>query len=265
MSRSARSEHGAGDGDVRGTSGGSRPGKVVLVTGASSGIGAATALRLAAEGHHVVLGARRQDRLAALVARIRGAGGSAESCLLDVTDRAGVAGAVDAVVHEHGRLDVIVNNAGVMLLSRLDSLLTEEWSRMVDVNVNGLLNGVAAALPHFVRQGSGHFVTVASVGAHRVSPTSAVYSATKFAAWAVTEGLRLELDPRFRVTTISPGVVESELAEHITDPAAQEAMRSYRATTIPADAIARAISYALAQPADVDVNEVVIRPAAQRW
>ncbi len=265
MSETARSDPGAGAGHHHDASGGAGARKVVLVTGASSGIGAATALRLAAEGHHVVLGARRQDRLVSLVARIRGGGGSAQSCSLDVTDRAAVAGAVDAVVHENGRLDVLVNNAGVMLLSRLDALLTQEWARMIDVNVTGLLNGVAASLPHFQRQGSGHFVTVASVGAHQVSSTSAVYSATKFAAWAVTEGLRLELDPRFRVTTISPGVVESELAEHITDPAAQQAMRSYRATTIPPDAIARAISYALSQPADVDVNEVVIRPTAQRW
>ncbi len=239
--------------------------KVVLVTGASSGIGAATALRLAGEGHHVVLGARREGHLGSLVEQIRGAGGSAEGQVLDVTRPERVAEVVDAVVGEHGRLDAIVNNAGVMLLSRLDALLVDEWRRMVDVNVMGLLHGVAAALPHFQRQGSGHFVTVASVGAHQVSPTSAVYSATKFAAWAVTEGLRLELDPRFRITTISPGVVASELAEHITDPSAQEAMRTYRATTIPADAIAGAISYALGQPEDVDVNEVVIRPTAQRW
>jgi NADP-dependent 3-hydroxy acid dehydrogenase YdfG len=238
--------------------------KVVVVTGASSGIGEATALRLAGEGHRVVLGARRIDRLENLVTNIRESGGSADSRRLDVTDRANVAEVVDAAVREHGRIDAIVNNAGVMPLSRLDALLVDEWDRMVDVNVKGLLYGIAAALPHFRRQGHGHFVTVASVGAHEVSPTAAVYCGTKYAAWAITEGLRQELDPGMRVTTISPGVVESELAGTITDPLAQEAMRTYRRTSIPADAVARAISYALAQPADVDVNEIVVRPAVQR-
>jgi len=135
---------------------------------------------------------------------------------------------------------------------------------MIDVNVRGLLHGIAAALPVFTAQGSGHFVTIASIGAHQVVPTSAVYSGTKYAAWAITEGLRQESDPSVRVTTISPGVVTSELAETITDPAAAEAMSTYRANAISADAIARAVSYALAQPADVDVNEIVVRPARQR-
>jgi NADP-dependent 3-hydroxy acid dehydrogenase YdfG len=238
--------------------------KIVLVTGASSGIGEATALRLAAEGHHVVLGARRTDRLDAVVARIQADGGRAGAQRLDVTDRDDVRAVVDRVVEEHGRIDVIVNNAGVMPLSRLDALLVDEWDRMIDVNVRGLLHGIAAVLPHFRRQGGGHVVTVASVGAHEVVPTSAVYSATKFAAWAITEGLRLESDPGIRATTITPGVVESELAEHISDPGAQDAMRTYRRNAIPADAIARAVSFAVGQPADVDVNEIIVRPAAQR-
>ncbi|MEV6817495.1 SDR family oxidoreductase [Nocardiopsis dassonvillei] len=238
--------------------------KVVVVTGASSGIGEAAALRLAAGGHHVVLGARRQERLRALVQGIRDSGGSAEHRSLDVTDPDSVREALDATVRERGRVDALVNNAGVMPLSRMDALLVEEWERMIDVNVKGLLHGVAAALPHFQRQGSGHFVTVASIGAHEVVPTSAVYSGTKFAAWAITEGLRLELDPGIRVTTVSPGVVESELADHITDPGAREAMRTYRRNALPADAIARAIAFALDQPADVDVNEIIVRPAAQR-
>ncbi|WP_159942897.1 MULTISPECIES: SDR family oxidoreductase [unclassified Nocardiopsis] len=238
--------------------------KVVLVTGASSGIGAATALRLAREGHHVVLGARRADRMADLVRRVREDGGSAEHRRLDVTDPGAVREAVDGTVRDHGRLDALVSNAGVMLLSRMDALLAEEWHRMVDVNVKGLLNGVAAALPHFRRQGTGHFVTVASIGAHEVVPTSAVYSGTKYAVWAITEGLRLELDPGIRVTTVSPGVVESELAEHITDPFARETMVSYRRHALSADAIARTVSFALAQPPEVDVNEVIVRPAAQR-
>jgi NADP-dependent 3-hydroxy acid dehydrogenase YdfG len=140
----------------------------------------------------------------------------------------------------------------------------DEWDTMIDVNVRGLLNGIAAALPHFQRQGHGHFVTVASVGAHEVVPTAAVYCATKHAAWAITEGLRQELDPSIRVTTVSPGVVESELAESITDPTAAAAMQTYRADSIPPDAIARAIAYAIDEPAEVDVNELVIRPARQR-
>jgi NADP-dependent 3-hydroxy acid dehydrogenase YdfG len=238
--------------------------KTVLVTGASSGIGEAAALRLASEGHQVALGARRTDRLHALVEKIRADGGRASAHRLDVTVRDDVRAVVDRVVEEHGRIDVIVNNAGIMPLSRLDALLVDEWDRMIEVNVKGLLHGIAAVLPHFQRQGGGHVVTVASVGAHEVVPTSAVYSATKFAAWAITEGLRLESDPSIRATTITPGVVESELAQHISDPLAQDAMQTYRRDAIPADAIARAISFAIDQPAEVDVNEIIVRPAAQR-
>ncbi|MGW1379074.1 SDR family oxidoreductase [Streptomyces sp. NPDC002446] len=238
--------------------------KTVLITGASSGIGRATALRLAREGHQVVMGARREDHLAEVAHEIEAAGGKADVHRLDVTDRDDVAAFVDAAAERHGRIDVIVNNAGVMPLSRLDALLTREWDRMVDVNVRGLLHGIAAALPHFQRQHGGHFVTVASIGAHQVVPTAAVYCATKYAAWAITEGLRLELDPSIRVTTVSPGVVESELADSITDPVAREAMRAYRADSIPPDSIADAISYAIGQPPGVDVNELVIRPTRQR-
>jgi NADP-dependent 3-hydroxy acid dehydrogenase YdfG len=238
--------------------------KIVLITGASSGIGQATALRLAGEGHHVVIGARREDRLTEVADKIRAEGGSVDTRRLDVTDRADVAAFVDGAVERHGRVDVIVNNAGVMPLSRLDSLLVDEWDRMIDVNVRGLLHGIAATMPHFQRAGAGHFVTVASIGAHEVAPTASVYCATKYAAWAITEGLRLEADPSIRVTTVSPGVVESELADTITEAGAQEMMRTYRAATIPADAIAGAISYALAQTSDVDVNEIVVRPARQR-
>ncbi|MFV2144101.1 MULTISPECIES: SDR family oxidoreductase [Isoptericola] len=238
--------------------------RTVLVTGASSGIGEATARRLAAEGHHVILTARRVDRLRAAVGELRDAGHSAEARELDVSDRDAVTAVVDAVVAEHGRLDVLVGNAGVMLLSRLDALLVDEWDRMLDVNLRGLLHGIAAVLPHFRAQGGGHVVTVASIGAHEVVPTSAVYSATKYAAWALTEGLRQESDPSIRVTTISPGVVESELAGHITDPTASAAMEAYRAASIPPDAVARAVGFAIEQPADVDVNEIVVRPAAQR-
>ena len=238
--------------------------KIVLVTGASSGIGAAVAARLAAEGHHVVAGARRTDRMTDLARAVGRAGGSIETRRLDITDLADVTAFVDAAVAAHGRVDVIVNNAGVMPLSRLDALLVEQWNWMIDVNVRGLLHGIAATLPHFQRQGAGHVITVASVGAHEVVPTSAVYSATKHAAWAITEGLRLESDPSIRVTTVSPGVVESELAQTITDPTASAAMRDYRAAAISPDAIAAAVAFAIAQPADVDVNEMIIRPARQR-
>ena len=238
--------------------------KVVVVTGASSGIGQATALRLGGEGYRVLLAARRTDRLEDIAAKINADGGTAVARAVDVTDRADVAALVDAVVAEFGSLDVFVNNAGVMPLSRLDALLVDEWDQMIDVNIRGLLHGIAATLPHFKRQGGGHFVTIASIGAHEVVQTGAVYCASKYAAWAITEGLRLESDPSIRVTTISPGVVESELADSISDPTAQAAMRTYRAVSIPAHSIASAISYAIGQPPDVDVNEIIVRPAGQR-
>ena len=238
--------------------------KVVLVTGASSGIGEAISRRLAAEGHRVILTARRGERLETVAAEITGAGQAAEARILDVTDRDAFAALVAEVIAAYGRLDALVGNAGVMLLSRLDALLVDEWDQMFDVNVRGLYNGIAAVLPHFGEQGSGHFVTIASVGAHQVVGTSAIYSATKYAAWALTEGLRVEADPSIRVTTVSPGVTETELADHITDPHAADLMVGYRAAAIPPDAIARAVSFAIDQPADVDVNEIIVRPTRQR-
>ncbi|WP_026910315.1 SDR family oxidoreductase [Patulibacter minatonensis] len=237
--------------------------KTVLITGASSGIGAATARVLAEAGHRVVLGARRTDRLDALVAELREGGATASARRLDVTDAADVVAFVEAARDEHGRVDVLINNAGVMPLSPLESLLVDQWDAMIDVNLRGLLHGIAAALPVMRAQGSGQLITVASIGAHLVVPTSAVYSATKFAAWAVTEGLRQEVGDRIRVTTISPGVTESELASTITDPDAAAAMVEYRRDALPASAVARAIAYAIDQPDDVDVNEIVVRPTAQ--
>ncbi|OXM72830.1 MULTISPECIES: SDR family oxidoreductase [Amycolatopsis] len=233
-------------------------GKIVVITGASSGIGRATAEVLAEAGHRVVLGARRVERLAELSAKI----GGASYRRLDVTDSADVQSFVDWVVAGHGRVDVIVNNAGVMPLSALERLKLGEWNRMIDVNLRGVLHGIAAGLPVMQRQGGGHFVNVASIGAHEVVPTAAVYCATKYAVWALSEGLRQETGPDIRVTTISPGVTESELADTITDADAAEGMRTYRANTIPATAIARAIAYAIEQPAQVDVNEIIVRPAA---
>jgi NADP-dependent 3-hydroxy acid dehydrogenase YdfG len=235
---------------------------VVAVTGASSGIGEATARRLAADGHRLFLGARRTDRLDALAEEITTAGGTAAFQRLDVTDAADVRAFVSAARERYGRLDVVVNNAGVMPLSPLEALKTDEWDRMIDVNVRGVLHGIAAALPVMRAQGGGHFVNIASVGAYEVSPTAAVYCATKFAVRAISEGLRQESAGEVRVTLVSPGVTESELADGISDPAAREAMKSYRAVALPASAIADAIAYAVAQPAQVDVNEIVVRPAA---
>lgn len=235
--------------------------RVIAITGASSGIGEATARRLGAAGARLVLGARRTDRLQALAAGIEAGGGTAIWQQLDVTDRASVAAFVETAVARFGRIDVLVNNAGIMPLSPLAALQTDEWDRMIDVNLRGVLNGVAAALPRFVAQGSGHFVNVASLGAHYVVPTGAVYCATKFAVWAVTDGIRREHDD-IRATIISPGVVESELADTITHPGTIDAMASFRATMLKADAIARAIVYAVSQPAEVDVSEIVVRPTA---
>ncbi|MFJ8655572.1 SDR family oxidoreductase [Streptomyces rochei] len=236
--------------------------KVVAVTGASSGIGEATARRLAADGHRLLLGARRTDRLEALTEEITAAGGSAVFQRLDVTDADDVRAFVSAGRDRYGRVDVVVNNAGVMPLSPLDALRTDEWDRMIDVNVRGVLHGIAAALPMMRAQGGGHFVNIASVGAYEVSPTAAVYCATKFAVRAISEGLRQESTGKIRVTLVSPGVTESELADDLSDPTAREAMKAYRAVALPASAIAEAIAYALSQPSEVDVNEIVVRPAA---
>ncbi|MFI1847344.1 SDR family oxidoreductase [Streptomyces sp. NPDC020480] len=236
--------------------------KVVLITGASSGIGEATARRLAADGHHVLLGARRVDRLEALVQEITAEGGSAACRSLDVTDAADMRGFVAAAGERWGRVDVMVNNAGVMPLSPLEALKVDEWDRMIDVNIRGVLYGIAAALPVMRRQGGGQFVNVASVGAFEVSPTAAVYCATKFAVRALSEGLRQESGGDIRVSVVSPGVTESELADSISDADAREAMKVYRAAAIPASAVADAIAFAISRPTEVDVNEIVVRPAA---
>jgi NADP-dependent 3-hydroxy acid dehydrogenase YdfG len=236
--------------------------KVVLVTGASSGIGEATARRLAADGHRVFLGARRTDRLEELTGRIIAEGGSAHFRRLDVTDAADVRAFVSAATERWGRVDVMVNNAGVMPLSPLEALKVDEWERMIDVNLRGVLHGIAAALPVMRRQGRGHFVNIASVGAYEVVPTAAVYCATKFAVRALSEGLRQESAGDVRVSVVSPGVTESELADSISDPRAREDMNAYRSVAVPASAIADAIAFAVSRPPEVDVNEIVVRPAA---
>ncbi|MGV8872660.1 MAG: SDR family oxidoreductase [Rhodococcus sp. (in: high G+C Gram-positive bacteria)] len=236
--------------------------KTILITGASSGIGAAAARRLAADGHRLMLGARRVDRLAELTDSIRAAGGTASFRALDVTDAGDVQAFVDAALTEYGTIDVLVNNAGVMPLSALSASKIDEWNWMIDVNIRGVLHGIAAAQPVMHSQGHGHIINIASVGAYEVPPTSAVYSATKFAVRAITEGLRQETGGSLRVTLISPGVTESELAETISDAEAREGMKAYRAAVLPASAIADAIAYAVAQSAEVDVNSIIVRPTA---
>lgn len=233
--------------------------KVVLITGASSGIGAGIARELGRAGFQLMLGARRTDRLAALAEEIRAGGGEADTRQLDVTDRASVAAFADAARQVFGRVDVIVNNAGVMPLSLMASMKVDEWDRMVDVNIKGVLYGIAAVLPEMTQRGSGHVINIASIGALAVSPTAAVYCATKYAVRAISDGLRQERND-IRVTCIHPGVVESELAETITDPAAADAMKTYRAIALKPDAIGRAVRFAIEQPGDVDVNEIVVRP-----
>lgn len=236
--------------------------KVVLITGASSGIGAATARKSAADGHRVFLGARRTEHLEQLVQEIVDAGGDAAFRRLDVTDAADVRSFVHSAREHFGRVDVVVNNAGVMPLSPLAALKVDEWNRMIDVNIRGVLHGIAAALPIMQAQGGGHFVNIASVGAYEVVPTGSVYSATKFAVRAISEGLRQESSGDVRVTVVSPGVTESELADSISDERAREDMKAYRAVALPAEAIADAIAFAIDQSADVDVNEIIVRPSA---
>lgn len=239
--------------------------KVVVITGASSGIGAATAKLLANKGAKVVLGARRRDRLETLSTEIQAAGGIAEYQLLDVTQRHQLEAIAQYAQQKFGRVDVLINNAGIMPLSALDQLKVEEWDRMIDVNIKGVLYGIAAALPIMKAQKSGQIINLSSIGGHAVSPTAAVYCATKFAVGAISEGLRQEVGGDIRVTVISPGVTESELADSITDEAAQTGMREFRKISIPAAAIARAILFAIAQPDDVDVSEIIVRPTASPY
>lgn len=235
--------------------------KVVLITGASSGIGAATAKVLAARGAAVVLGARRTDRLDALVADITADGGRALARAVDVTRRDDVQAFADHALERFDRIDVIVNNAGVMPLSRMAALKVDEWDRMIDVNIRGVLHGIAAVLPTMLAQGSGHVINVSSIGGLRVVPTAAVYCATKYAVRAISDGLRQEND-RIRVTCVYPGVVESELADTITDRAAADMMRDYRRIALKPEAIANAIAHAIDQPDDVNTSDIVVRPVA---
>lgn len=237
-------------------------GKVVAITGASSGIGEAAARLLAHHGAHVVLGARRTDRLEKLASALNREGGSAVYQSLNVAHLDQMETFIDLAVSRFGRVDVMLNNAGVMPLSPLEALKVDEWNRMIDVNIRGVLHGIAAGLPVMQKQGFGQFINVASIGAYEVSPTAAVYCATKHAVRALSEGLRQEVGSGIRVTQISPGVTESELADSISDDTARQVMKEYRRISIPATSIAQAILYAIGQPPEVDVNEIIIRPTA---
>ena len=238
--------------------------KVVLITGASSGIGEATARLLARKGLQVVLGARRTDRLEKLASKIRDVGGSAEYRALDVTNLEEMQAFVGFAKETFGHIDVIVNNAGVMPLSKLEMLKIDEWNRMIDVNIRGVLHGIAAGLPLMQQQGSGQFVNISSIGGHAVYPTAAIYCATKFAVSAISDGLRQEVN-NIRVTVISPGTTESELADSISDSEARRGMQDFRKIAIPAEAIARAIAFAIEQPNDVDVSEIIVRPTSSPY
>ena len=235
--------------------------KVVLITGASSGIGEAVATELGRGGAKIVLGARRLERLETIVQEIEEAGGTARAYRLDVSIQDEFEAFVQSAKNEFGRVDVLVNNAGIMPLSPLRALKIDEWNQMIDVNIRGVLNGIAAVLPIMDVQGYGHVVNVASIGAHRVSPTAAVYCATKYAVWAISEGLQQE-STALRVTVISPGVVTSELADTISDEATKDVMADYRKVAIEPDAVARAVRFALEQPNDVDVREIIVGPTA---
>lgn len=235
--------------------------KVILVTGASGGIGEGIARELAAHGAKVLLGARRRDRIEATADKIRSAGGTAEARMLDVADRASMAGFAEAALDLWGRIDVLVNNAGVMPLSPLSAGKQDEWGRMVDVNIKGVLWGIGAVLPVMERQGAGQIINIGSIGALRVVPTAAVYCATKFAVRAISDGLRQE-STTIRVTCVNPGVVESDLASTITHEDTRAVMNEYRAIALqPAD-IARAVRQAIEAPDSVDTTEITIRPTA---
>ena len=232
--------------------------KVVLITGASSGIGEATARLLAEQGAKVVLGARRTDRLEAITSDIRQAGGAAEFRRLDVVDAQSVQDFVGFAKERFGRVDVLFNNAGVMPLSPMGALKTDEWNAIIDINIKGVLNGIAAVLPIMEAQGSGQIINTASTGGHAVAASSGVYCASKYAVRAISEGLRQETD-RIRVTVISPGVTTTELGHDITDPNAAEILTQLRAMSLSPMAIANAVLFAISQPPEVDVNEMIVR------
>lgn len=237
--------------------------KVIIITGASSGLGEATARRLGAGGAKLMLAARREDKLKDLVDAIEKTGGTATYRVTNVADRAQVQALADATLETYGRIDVLINNAGLMPLSPLDQIKVDEWDKMIDVNIKGVLYGIAAVLPTMRQQKSGHVINLSSVAGHKVFPAGAVYCATKYAVRAISEGLRLESNGEIRSTNLSPGAVATELGNTISHEETAAGMSQLYSIAIDADAIARAIAYAIEQPSDVDVNEIIIRPTRQ--
>lgn len=239
-------------------------GKVVVITGASSGIGEATAIMLAAQGAKVVLGARRKGRLESLVSRIKAAGGEAVCLVTDIKQRNDLVKLVSLACDTYGRLDVMVNNAGISHLSRMDDLQVDDWEEMIDVNLKGTLYGIAAALPVFKKQGNGHIINIISTSGIKIVPLQGVYAGTKNAVRTITEALRQESGGKYRVTGISPGFVNTELTDHIKDEATKSAIKERAAQiAITPDAIAGAVAYAISQPDSVDIGDIVIRPSVQ--
>ena len=238
-------------------------GKVVVITGASSGIGEATALLLAERGAKVVLGARRSERLEALAARIANVGGEVAYAYTDVRRRADLSNLVRLACERYGKLDVLINNAGVGPISPLDDLRVDDWDEMIDVNLKGVLYGIAAALPVFRQQGFGHFVNIASTAGYRIVPNQSVYAGTKVAVRVISEGLRQEAGAKLRVTIVSPGATESNFTDSVHNAEVRAQLAASSALAMPPEAIARAIAFAIKQPAEIDVNEMVIRPTAQ--
>ena len=239
--------------------------KVVVITGASSGLGEATARLLAGEGAIVVLGARRVERIQSLAQELNDRGGKALAIATDVTHADQVKRLVDAAVQTYGRIDIMINNAGLMPSSPLERLKIADWDRMIDVNIKGVLYGIAAALPYMQQQKAGHIINVSSVAGHKVRPGGAVYSATKFAVRVLSEGLRMEVKPyNIRTTVISPGAVATELPDSMTEPdIAENFQKFYAEIAIPAESFARAVAFAISQPEDVDINEILFRPTRQ--
>lgn len=241
-------------------------GKVVIITGASSGLGEAAALHLSEQGATVVLAARRTDRIESITKTIQDKGGKALAVGTDVTNYAQVQHLVATAIKEFGHVDVLINNAGLMQQSPLDSQKVDEWNRMIDINIKGVIYGISAMLPHMQSRKSGHIINVASVAGHKVTPAGSVYCATKHAVRAISEGLRQEVKPyNIRTTIISPGAVDTELPSHITHEASAKGIQGfYKDYAIPASSFARTVAFAISQPDDVDINEILFRPTAQQ-
>lgn len=238
-------------------------GKVVVITGASSGLGEETARYLAKKGAAVVLGARRIEKLEKIATEITDKGGKVAVLATDVSKADDVKALVQKAIDTFGKIDVIINNAGIMPLAPLSAVKVDEWDQMIDVNIKGVLYGIAAALPEFQKQDSGHFINLSSVAGHKIMVGGAVYSGTKFAVRAISEGLRMEVGGNIRTTIISPGLIDSELKDGSSHKATSESLQDFYKDAISPMAIAKAVAYAIEQPDDVDVNELIIRPTVQ--